>query len=129
MKKKRNFALLFGLIFIFSISAYAGTTSRSYDTTVGKFNGSGYTGYQVKDATGTPGDLNSTFVGGSYKVDGRMVDDSGDTGDWERNIDDWSVVTLDGDNQQLSGEEIRVQFSNDLSTPVDVQVTGSWKSN
>ena len=30
-----------------SISVFAGTSFVSYDTTVGRFNGSGYTGYQV----------------------------------------------------------------------------------
>ena len=34
-------------------SAWAGTSFQSYRTTVGKFNGNGYTAYQTKSGAGT----------------------------------------------------------------------------
>ena len=68
-------------------TALAGTTYSSYNTTVGAFNGSGYTGYQTKATAGTNGNLNSTSVGGGYEVDARMQDaTSGVHGPWARDV-------------------------------------------
>lgn len=104
----------------------ASTTYSSYDTTVGKFNGSGYTGYQTKTTSGAYGNLKSSSVGGSYTVDARMQASSG-TGSWVRSVTDNDTRNLP--NSVPSGTSARVQFSNDITTPVDVQVTGSWRSN
>ncbi len=106
--------------------AEAGTTYTSYNTTVGKFNGSGYTGYQTKASSGTYGNLRSTSVGGKYTVDARMQASSG-TGSWVRSVNSNQVRNLP--NSVARGSKARVQFSNDLTTPVNVQVTGSWRSN
>lgn len=105
-------------------AAYAGQTYKSYNTTVGKFNGSGYTGYQTKSITGAAGKLDSGSVGGSYKVDARM--EGSKDGDWATEITDGSFRYLY--NQSGAGSGVRVQFSNDWNTRVNVQVSGQWKS-
>ena len=104
-------------------SAYAGTSYRSYSTTVGKFNGKAYTASQTKSINSRAGDLTSQSVGGNYKVDARML--PGGTG--------VSGVT---DNQEYklnnsigSGASTRVEFNNGVFTRVDVQVSGTWRSN
>ncbi|MBS2771894.1 hypothetical protein PNH38_14410 [Anoxybacillus rupiensis] len=127
MKKKKItiLGLAIGLI-AFGGAVQAGTSWSEYNTTVGKFNGSGYTGYQTKAYSGTYGELNSSVVGGSYTVDARMQASSG-TGSWVRSVTDSDYRTLP--NSVPSGIECRVQFSNDLTTPVDVQVSGKWRSN
>ncbi|UQN31521.1 hypothetical protein [Brachybacterium kimchii] len=107
-------------------AAYAGTSYSSCNTTVGKFNGSGYTGYQTKSKSSTAGSLASSSVGGNYKVDARMKAASG-TGGWVRDVTDSETRNLP--NGVGAGKQARVQFSNDALTRVDVQVTGKWKSN
>lgn len=107
-------------------AVYAGTSYSSYNTTVGKFNGNGYTGYQTKSTSSKSGTLVSGFVGGNYKVDARMNAVSG-TGAWVRDVSDNETRNLP--NGVGAGRKARVQFSNDLFTRVDVQVTGKWKSN
>jgi hypothetical protein len=110
----------------FGGAVQAGTSWSSYNTTVGKFNGSGYTGYQTKASSGTYGELNSSVVGGSYTVDARMQASSG-TGSWVRSVTDSDYRKLP--NSVPSGLSARVEFSNDITTPVDVQVSGTWRSN
>lgn len=129
--KKGKVALMTGVIALAtSASAFAGTSLEGYETTVGKFNGNGYTGYDhVKSVDGANGSLNSHYVGGSYKVDARMQDGAGNDGDWSRNLSDDTSHTLDGHKYHLEGDSMRVQFSNDFNTSVDVQVNGNWSSD
>lgn len=128
MMKKSKLAVL-GLVvglFTFAGIAEAGTSYTSYSTSVGKFNGNGYTAYQTKTTTGATGNLRSTSVGGKYTVDARMQASSG-TGSWVRSVN--SNETRNLSNSVSKGSSARVQFSNDLSTPVAVQVSGTWRSN
>jgi hypothetical protein len=126
--KKKKFAVL-GLavgLMAFGGAVQAGTSWSAFDVTVGKFNGSAYTGYQTKTYSGTDGELNMSTVGGSYTVDARMTASSG-TGPWVRSVTDTDYRKLP--NSIPSGSSCRVQFSNDITTPVDVRVTGTWRSN
>lgn len=109
-------------------AAHAGTSYTGYNTTVGKFNGNGYSGTQTKSATDRSGDLRSTSVGGNYKVDARMegVNVGVPGTPWVR-VDD--NVTRKLSNVIHRGNKVRVRFSNDAGTRVDVQVRGSWRSN
>lgn len=100
----------------------------SYNTTVGKFNGSGYSDYQVKAVSGANGWIESEKVGGSYTVDVRMNSSAGN-GKWFRNLGDGLTGELPGNSAQVSGSNVRLRFSNDITTPVNVQVIGNWKSN
>lgn len=113
---------------LFTATAFAGTSTTTYNTTVGKFNGSGYSGYQTKSISGANGWLYSTMVGGNYKVDVRMNSSSGN-GSWLRNVTDGTSASLPGKSTQRAGSSIRLKFSNNVTTPVNVQVVGSWKSN
>lgn len=104
-------------------SAVAGTSFREYSTTVGKFNGKGYTSYQTKSYSDKAGDLRSSSVGGNYKVDARMIPEgvgiSGVTDNSEYKLN----TNLD------SGKSARVELNNGVFTRVDVQVSGTWRSN
>lgn len=108
---------------------FAGTSYLGYNTTVGKFNGNGYTGYQTKAISGANGNLHSSSVGGGYNVDVRMQKSNGTAGEWSRNVKSGSKRDLDGNVNHKKGDKIRLQFSNDFDTPVAVQVSGSWRSN
>jgi len=127
---KKKLGLILGVVLVSSsIMAFAGGTYSNYNTTVGKLNGSGYTGYQIKSINGAAANLNSEVVGGNYTVDVRMQDSNGSVGDWSRDVNDNDSRLVDGSSQQIAGDSVRLQFSNDLTTAVDVQVSGTWKSN
>ncbi|SNC60604.1 hypothetical protein SAMN05445756_0313 [Kytococcus aerolatus] len=126
MQKNRRAAAAIGLALITALgstSAFAGTVFSTYNTTVGNNNGKGYTGYQKKYASNRAGDLHSRTVGGSYKVDARML--PGGTG--ISGVTDSSSYKLN--NTISRGDSTRVEFNNGIFTPVDVQVTGTWRSN
>lgn len=112
-----------------AVHVIAGTSYEAYSTTVPAFNGSGYTAYQTKTTTGTPANLKSDSVGGSYVVDVRMIDIDGNAGDWTRDVTDNQTYLVDGATSHTSGDSVRLQFSNDWNTPVSVQVEGEWRSN
>lgn len=128
MRKKIG-ALLGVLLVSSSFTAFAGSEYLDYSTTVGKFNGSGYTDYQTKVTTGAAAGLNSETVGGTYTVDVRMQDSAGNAGDWAQKVGDNDYRAIDGSPEHTSGKLVRLQFSNDLTTRVDVQVSGNWRSN
>jgi len=127
-KSKRKIAIVgatLGLL-LAGGAVQAGTTYSNYNLTVGSFNGSAYTGYQTKTTTGAPGNLRTSSVGGSYTLDARMQASSG-TGGWVRRVTDNDTRNLP--NSVAKGSLVRLQYSNDATTPVNVQVTGSWRSN
>ncbi|WP_352403399.1 hypothetical protein [Kandleria vitulina] len=115
-------------VMMMTSAAMAGSSYSKYNTTVGRFNGNGYTGYQKKSISGANGNIRSTNVGGDYVVDVRMSSSSGN-GSWVRNLDDKDNRSLSGSSKMKKGCSVRAHFSNDWNTPVSVQVTGSWKSN
>jgi len=106
-------------------TAYALTTYSSYNTTVGKFNGNGYTGAQKKSTGSYQGTVKSSSVGGPYKVDAQMQRSDGSQGGSWVLIDDGTTAYLS--NSIPAGTNARVRFSNALLTPVDVQVSGQFR--
>jgi hypothetical protein len=107
--------------------AQATYSYKSYNTTVGKFNGNGYTGTQTKTDAYEDGEIYSENVGGSYKVDGRLENYNGAHfgSTWQRLGDrTWKQLP----NLINSGWSTRVHFSNDLTTRVDVQVYGKFRA-
>ncbi len=126
--KIKKFAIPLAVVVMLAVgtSAWAGTSFQSYSTTVGKFNGNGYTAYQTKSGAGTAADLRSKSVGADYVVDARLQASSG-TGGWARDVGDNDTRQLW--NSVQKGASARVQFSNDWNTSVDVQVSGTWRSN
>lgn len=128
--KKKIVALTGVMAIAASVSVLAGTSYTGYDTTVGRFNGSGYTGYtQTKTVSGGNGTIASGTVGGNYVVDVRMQDSQGNSGAWARDIGDNDTAPLDGHIYHSKGDSMRLHFSNDIDTSVNVQVTGEWKSD
>ena len=127
--KKISKVLLTAFIFVLlsGTAVFAGTTATMYNTVVARLNGSGYTPYQTKAYTGYSGVLYSETVGGGYVVDARM--EGASDGAWIRDVNDWQTRTLPSTSSQTAGSSIRVQFSNDWNTPVNVYVVGDWKSN
>lgn len=115
-------------VMLIGTTAFAGENYSTYNTTVGKINGNGYSGYQTKAISGANGYIRSTSVGGDYQVDVRMNGANGN-GAWLRNVDDGTNAEIPGNSKQKKDDSVRLQFSNDLTTTVDVQVSGSWKSN
>ncbi|MCQ4925156.1 hypothetical protein CIW83_05345 [Tissierella sp. P1] len=127
MKQKGNVSmLLIALIIMGSVSAYAGTSWSSFSTTVPRFNGSGYTSYQTKSISSEDAEVDIDYVGGDYEVDIRLVSQNRNS-KWERNVVDGMFFYIP--NSVQAGERCRLEISNDLSTPVKVQVEGEWRSN
>lgn len=130
--KKMRKGIVLGLVALLILAmtgaAYAGTTSVSYSTTVGRIGGSGYTSYQTKTTKGASGSLSSTGTGG-YVLKARMVDSDGDAGEWTSDFTDSASRTLSSNDYHTAGESVRVQLKNKYVTTVQVQATGSWKSN
>lgn len=106
-------------------TAHADYGTQGYNTTVGRVNGNGYSGSERKSFTDDSGKIYSSTVGGNYRVDARMISQSGTWlgSGWAR-IDDGTQAPLT--NWLTAGTWVRIQFSNDVTTPVNVQVTGSW---
>lgn len=110
-----------------ALAANAGDHWSNYNTTVGKFNGNGYTGTQKKAIAGAAGELRSKSVGGKYVVDARLQRSNGkQSGQWARRVNSGTRASLY--NSLPAGARTRVQFSNNISTTVDVQVSGTWRS-
>jgi hypothetical protein len=127
MKKKKLVVLGLALGLLATAgAAQAGYSYEKYDTQVGAFNGSGYSSYQTKAKGGAYATLISSSVGGSYTVDARETGHSGPAS-WRRDVTDSKTYSLP--SIQSAGYDAIVQFSNDLNTPVNVRVTGSWASN
>ncbi|MDO5498148.1 MAG: hypothetical protein Q4F67_00530 [Propionibacteriaceae bacterium] len=119
-------ALIAGLLVGGAATADALTTYTSYNTTVGKFNGNGYTGTQRKSVSDYNGTIKSGIVGGNYQVDAVLQQwDGSRQGTWVR-IDDGTTALLH--NRIPAGNSTRVRFSNDWGTRVDVQVSGSFRA-
>lgn len=107
-------------------SAWAGTSYVAYSTTVAAAGGYGYTAYQTKDSYGDA-NLSSTSVGGNKQVSAR-TNSPQRTGTWT-GYDVQSNSTHVLKNEHPAGEAVRAQFRNRPQTVVQVQVSGSWKSN
>jgi hypothetical protein len=111
----------------------AGEQWVGYNENVGAFNGSAYSAY-----SGMTGYLSFTEkisfssynVGGDYTVDVRAQRSGGvdPYSNWVRQVGDDEGYTINRQFLAEEGDGYRLQFSNDLSTPVKVNVTGSFKT-
>lgn len=133
MKKTKSIVLGSALTLLLTGGVVqAGPYYEGYNEDVGAFNGSAYTHYQ--QMTGTNGHEKITFyneqTGGDYTVDIRGQRDSGswkNTG-WVQNVGDDEWWDINTNIIQTSDSSYRLQFSNDLSTPVKVNVKGKFKT-
>ncbi len=124
----KGMAITGAALLLMGSSALAGSSYEQYSLVVGKFNGSSFSYSQTKATGGADGYIDSYEVGGSYKVDVRMESDDGN-GSWLRNVTDGTNKAIPGTSKQKKGCSVRAEFSNDITTPVDVLVIGEWKSN
>lgn len=116
-----------GIVAIGAGFASGGVGYLGYNGIVPKFNGSAYTPTQTKAIDRRSGDLNSRSVGGNYRLDVRMEAPGNPISSvWFRIGDNQSIQLP---NLFVRGTRVYVHFSNDLFTPVNVQATGSWRSN
>ena len=96
-------------IMLFGTAVSAGTTMQDYSTTVGRFNGSGYTSYQTKSSGNDKGLLYSNAVGGSYTVDARMESKKADIGRRERYVTSCKISVRDHNHTSLAYSHTRRQ--------------------
>lgn len=109
-------------------AAFGAYTYSGYDAQVGRFNGNGYTGSQSKAAADASAEIVSNQVGGNYNVDACLVSASANIcllSPWVRVGDN---ATYQVSNAAGAGAQVRIRFSNDLTTRVNVQVTGKWRA-
>lgn len=116
-----------GLLFLFVMAGQAYASTVSYFVTVPKFGGSAYSGIDTKVFACSDIHVYMSQVGGNYSV--RVTPQDG-------NFSNASVTQTMGDNQSLSfkedrlfcgvGAQRRLKFNTTFSTPVNVQVSGSF---
>lgn len=112
-----------------SIPVLASITYSPYSLKVAPFNTSEWTESQVKANPWQGADIKSTSVGGGYKVDARMIG-SGAYGPWTRGIvsgKQYSATAIS--DKHVVGTKTQLEFSNGLTTPVQVAISGTWRSN
>ncbi|MGX4667946.1 hypothetical protein JNUCC74_01840 [Cerasibacillus sp. JNUCC 74] len=128
MKKSSKKLATLGLATILLLTSggliSAGTSYESYNVDVPRMNGSANTNNQTKSKTDARADLKVSTLGKA--LDARVRSSDGGTGKWVR-VSTTGTFTLP--NSVKKGKKAHVQFSNDLSTIVNVRVAGSWRSN
>lgn len=122
----------FTLAFLLLATLALATSGLSASCIIPAFNGSANsrdTG--IKETTGSSAHLYDATVGGGYEVDCRQSDLSNNVnGAWTRDISSVNnAAYLEGVSRMFAGHEVYLQFSNNLTTPVRVEVNGSWDSN
>lgn len=110
----------------------AGSSWEDYNVNVGAFNGSAYTHYQktIASTLTETVSFSTEKVGGDYTVDIRYQRDSGNyrSTKWVQNVGDNETWTIYSDILVDKGDGYRLQISNDLTTPVKVNVYGDFKT-
>lgn len=130
MKLKISVAVLALTMMASTMSVFAATSFSNFKFSLPGFNGSKYTSYQTQVTTGATGEIENYSSGAKANVDARMIDKEGDTGDWARNLNQGSQsYELEGNSTLRAGEQVRAQFSSDITTSVAVNISGMWKSN
>ncbi|WP_394530946.1 hypothetical protein [Priestia aryabhattai] len=135
MKKGRTIALLSALgLLVTGGIAEASTDFVPYKEKVPSFNRSAFTDYQQLTGYDTVLEtinVVSTSVGGDYTVDIRGQRNTGKDRytDWERNVGDNYAFNWARPIVNSSDSAYRLQISSDLSTPVEVLATGSFKTH
>lgn len=100
-----------------------------YDTTVGRIAGYEYYDYLTQLTTGASPSVDSAVVGVDYLVDVRFQTSNANVGSWTYNLGDNTFIYLSATNNFASGDDVRLQFQNKATTPVNVQVSGTWATH
>lgn len=132
--KKSNIIFL-GIVFLLLVTGgfvQAGQNYDSYNKDVGAYNGSAWSIYQRDSGLGTEKiTVQHKTTSGDYTVDIRAQRNNGSNRNtaWARNIGDDRFITFDrGNILQSVNSYHRLEFSNKLTTPVKVNVVGSFKT-
>ncbi|WP_312475265.1 hypothetical protein [Neobacillus sp.] len=129
---KKKLAILGLTVVLLTTAGIAQAGSYAFNLNVGAFNGSAYTSWE-NDPTNN--DLfvrvNMSNVGGGYTVDVRDNMMSHNTGyitstAWVRSVGSNTAWHWSGSRN--GSYQDRIQFSNDLLTPVKVNVYGIWEN-
>lgn len=131
--KKRLHAviLVLAITSLLSCTVFAASGLSAWCIVPG-INGSAYSeDSAVKETTGSSAYIYDATVGGGYEVDVRQYCSSNKvTGAWTRNLSTVNnAAYVEGTTRMLAGNTVCLQFSNDLTTLVDVEVNGTWNSN
>lgn len=130
MKLKVGVAVLSLTMMASTMSVFAASSFSNFSFSLPGFNGSKYTSYQTQVTTGATGEVENYTSGAKANVDARMIDKDGDAGAWTRNLNQGSSsYVLEGKSTLKAGDQVRAQFSSDISTTVAVDISGKWKSN
>lgn len=125
---------MFKLLAIASVFAIGGIASNTVSAAMSGYSIDipGFNGFAKDDGekyrNGGSGYINSSSVGGNYKIDGRLH--QGSSTSWKR-LDDstsvsWSIPNFKGSSY---GTAVYMHLSTDLTTPVRVNATGDWGAN
>jgi len=130
--RKKIMAVTFMLALVGGPIASAQTSYANFSTTTGRLNGSGYTAYQKKTNASNSGDVQKFYNGGD-NADIRMKSSVGrgrwGGGTWRRQIGSQSTTTTIAPHSSVkSGTNVRIQVSNNLTTTVNTQSSGSWRA-
>lgn len=129
MKKFKILIVLCLALALGSSMVYAGTSFKTYSTTVPKLGGSGYTATQTKTTGRVDGDLKSTNTGG-YKIRARMeARNTTILGPWTEGVFNKGEYILRASYNHSAKDTMRVEFENSLITVVSIQSEGKWRSN
>lgn len=122
--------MVMGCLGMFATSVFAGTTYVNFNVDVPKINRSAFTGEQTKTTQSKAGHIRFTLVGGGYKVNCRMNKKAdGSEGAWANNMATGSTANLPSRASHNAGDKVRVRIKNKLTTLVDVNAHGTWRSN
>lgn len=109
--------------------AYATMNYDKFSVTVPKVNGDAYTGSQKKVQADAPAELRHVSVGGNYGVDACVVGKDSSiclVSPWKRLKG--KDVSQSIPNAAGETSSVRIRFSNDVKTLVNVAVKGEWRA-
>lgn len=130
-KATHTIVVALAAIMLLSCTAFAATGLSAY-CIVPRMNGSAYSeDSATKETTGSSAYVYDAIVGGGYEVDVRQHCNTNNVnGAWTRDLSTVNnAAYVEGTTRMLEGNEVCLQFSNNLATLVSVEVDGTWDSN
>lgn len=129
IKFVKAIAVIVGCFLMFSTCVFAGTSFSSYNVDVPKLGGHADSGTQKKAYQGRSGEIKATYVGGGYTITCRLRDVSNGTEGAAASIKTGRTATLYSRASHKAGDTMCVRFYNNLTTFVDVNSSGKWRSD
>ena len=119
------------IMIVLTTCAFAGTSKSEFHVDVPKLGRSVLSDtQQTKTYTNRSGEIEFRFVGGGYKIDCRLNDlKNGDEGAWVKDCKSGTCKSLPSRASHQVGHKMKVRFDNKLTTFVDVNSYGKWRSD